>query len=103
MAKTKIACAQIDCKLGDPNANLTKITSLLRAAAERDVELVLFPECALTGYSFDSLAEAIRFAEKINGPSAQAIADICRETGVYTALGFIEADGDKFYSGAMPV
>ena len=103
MAKTNIACAQIDCVLGDPKTNRTKIISSIRAAAERDAKLVLFPECALTGYSFDSLEEAIPFAEPLNGPSAQAIAEVCSETRVYAAIGFIETDGNKFHNAAMLV
>ena len=103
MAKTNIACAQIDCVLGDPKTNRTKIISSIRAAAERDAKLILFPECALTGYSFDSLEEAIPFAEPLNGPSAQAIAEVCYETSVYAAVGFIETDGNKFHNAAMLV
>jgi len=103
MAKTSIACAQIDCLFGQPKTNLDKIISLIRAAAQRDAKLIMFPECALTGYSFDSLEEAMPFAEKIDGPSSQAIAEACRETGVYAVAGFIGGDGEKFYNTAMLV
>jgi predicted amidohydrolase len=103
MAKTNIACAQIDCALGDPKANREKIIASMRAAAERDAKLVMFPECALTGYAFNSLEEAAPFAEAVDGSSSQAIADACRETRIYAVVGFIEADGDKFYNAAMLV
>src|SRR5262249_37604864 len=103
MTKTNIACAQLDCVLGDSNANRNRIIASIRAAAERDVKLVMFPECALTGYAFNSLEEAVPFAEKLNGPSSQAIAEACRETRAYAVVGFIEADGDKFYNAAMMV
>ncbi len=103
MSNTKIACAQIDCALGDPKTNLKKITSTIRSAAERDARLVMFPECALTGYAYGSLAEAIPVAESIDGPSSQAIAEACRDTGVYAVVGFIEAAGDNFYNAAMLV
>ncbi|HKO36142.1 MAG TPA: carbon-nitrogen hydrolase family protein [Pyrinomonadaceae bacterium] len=103
MAKTNIACAQIDCALGEPATNRNKIIASIRAAAAREAQLVIFPECALTGYAFNSLEEAIPFAEKPDGPSSQAIADACRETGTYAIAGFIEADGDKFYNAAMLV
>lgn len=102
MAKTTIACAQIDCVLGEPARNRNKIIESIRAAAER-AQLVIFPECALTGYAFNSLEEAIPFAERPDGPSSQAIAEACRETGCYAIVGFIEADGDKFYNAAMLV
>src|SRR5262245_60329180 len=103
MAKTNIACAQIDCVLGQPQTNLNRIVESIRVAAKRDAKLVAFPECALTGYAFESLEEAAPFAETIEGPSAQAITGVCRETGVYAAVGFIESDGDKFYNAAMLV
>ena len=103
MAKTKIACAQIDCLLGQPRTNLNKIISLIRSAAERDAKLVMFPECALTGYAYNSLAEAVPFAERIDGPSSEAIANACRETGAYAVVGFIETAEDKFYNAAMLV
>jgi len=103
MTKTNIACAQIDCVLGQPATNRTRIIASMRAAAEREAHLVIFPECALTGYAFNSLEEAIPFAEKPDGPSSQAIAEACRETEAYAIVGFIEADGDKFYNGALLV
>ena len=103
MAKTNIACAQIDCALGNPKANREKIVSTIRTAAERAAELVIFPECALTGYAYNSLDEAVPFAESINGPSAEMIAKTCRQTNSYAIVGFIEADGEKFYNAAMLV
>jgi len=89
--------------LGDPRTNLETIVRCLRSAAERDAKIVMFPECALTGYAYNSLAEAIPFAERIDGPSSHVIAEACRETGSYAVVGFIEADGEKFYNAAMLV
>lgn len=103
MTKTNIACAQIDCVLGEPATNRNKIVASIRAAAERDAQLVIFPECALTGYAFNSLEEAIPFAEKLDGPSSTAIAEVCRETKAYAIVGFLEADRDKYYNAAMVV
>jgi len=103
MAKTKIACAQIDCLLGQPRTNLNKIVSLIRSAAERDAKLVMFPECALTGYAYESLEEAIPFAEAVNGPSSNAIAEACRETNAYAIVGFLEADGNNYHNAALLV
>ena len=103
MAKTNIACAQIDCLLGQTAANRDKIIKQTRAAAERDAKLVIFPECALTGYAFASLEEAIPFAEGLDGPSSEALARVCRETGVFLAAGFIESESDRFYNSVMLV
>ena len=104
MAKTTIACVQMDCELGLTGANLRKITGRIREAAEqRSAHLVIFPECALTGYCFGSLEEAAQFAEPLEGPSALAIAAACAETGAHAVVGFIEGDGQKFYNAAMLV
>ena len=103
MTKTNIACAQIDCLLGQPGTNLDKIISLIRSAAGRDAKLVMFPECALTGYAYESLEEAIPFAEAIDGPSANAIAKVCREANAHAIVGFLEADGNNYYNAAMLV
>lgn len=103
MATTKIACAQMDCLLGQPQVNLGRITETIRAAAQQGASLVAFPECALTGYAYQSLTEAMPFAETVDGPAAQALTSVCRETGVYAAAGFIERDGESFYNAVMLV
>ena len=93
----------MDVAIGDVEANRRKIVERLRTAAEGGAELVIFPECALTGYCFDSLEEATPFAEAIEGPSSEAIAKACRETAAYAITGFIEKDGADFYNAAMLV
>jgi predicted amidohydrolase len=59
---------------------------------------VVFPECALTGYGFESRDEALPFAEPLDGPSSQAIADACRRPDVWSVHGFIESDGSKLFN-----
>jgi predicted amidohydrolase len=103
MVKTKIACVQMDVAIGDVEANRRRIVERLRMAAESGAELVIFPECALTGYCFDSLEEAAEFAETIDGRSSEAISEVCRETGAHAVVGFIEKDGPDFYNAAMLV
>jgi len=103
MGKTNIACMQMDVAIGDVDANRSKIVESLRTAAESGAELAIFPECAITGYCFDSLEEAAPFAEPIDGPSSEAIAHACRETGAHVVAGFIEKEGSKFYNAAMLV
>jgi predicted amidohydrolase len=103
MSKTTIACVQMDVAIGDVEANRRGIVERMQAAAESGAELVIFPECALTGYCFDSLEEATPFAETIDGRSSEAISEVCRETGAHAVVGFIEKDGPDFYNAAMLV
>jgi 5-aminopentanamidase len=73
----------------------------IKEAAERSPQIVIFPECALTGYCFESLEEAAQFAEPVDGPSANMIAEACGQTGAHAVVGFIEKDGPGFYNSAM--
>ena len=100
---TNIACVQMDVEMGNVAANLKRIVDRIHQSAERGAQLAIFPECALTGYCFDSLEEAAPFAEPIDGPSSKAIADVCKETGTHAVVGFIEKDGSSFYNAAMLV
>lgn len=103
MSKTRIACAQIDVEIGNVDANRRKIVSHIKAAADRSAQLAIFPECALTGYCFNNLDEAIPFAERLDGLSSEAIAAACRETGLFAVVGFIEKGTSGFFNAAMLV
>ena len=91
----------MDVSIGQVEGNRRRVIERLRNAAESGADLVIFPECALTGYCFDSLEEAAPFAESIDGASASAISAACSETGVHAIVGFIEKDGQKYYNAAM--
>lgn len=101
MSKTKIACVQMNCEIGKVAVNRQKVVEQLQSAAARGAELVIFPECVLTGYCFDSLIEAQQFAEPLDGPSAQTIARACEESGVHAVVGFIESENQRCYNSVM--
>jgi len=103
MASTKIACVQMDVAIGNVEANRRTILERLNEAADQGVRLTTFPECAMTGYCFDSLDEAAQFAEPIDGRSSNAIAEVCHKTDAYAVVGFIEKDGSSFYNAAVLV
>jgi predicted amidohydrolase len=89
----KIAGVQMDCRLGDKAANLAAIRARLAEAARRGARLVIFPECALTGYGFENLAEAEPYAEPLPGPTTVALAEDCRRLNVFAAVGMLEFAG----------
>src|SRR5262249_26420530 len=91
MATWKIAAVQMDCRLGAVAQNLAAIRSKLREAAGQGARLVVFPEGILSGYCFTSKEEAWAHAETIPGPSTLALAQDCRELGVWSAVGMLEA------------
>jgi predicted amidohydrolase len=101
--KVKIAGVQMDPKIGAVKENLAKIMERTRTAAANGANLVVFPECALTGYMFTSRTEAILFAESIPGPSTEKLAALCRELGVYLVAGMLEKERDKCFNAAVLV
>src|SRR5688572_15856005 len=91
MPRWKIAAVQMDCAFAEPARNLEVIRARLREAAENGAQLVIFPECALPGYCYDSKEEAWPHAESIPGPSTQAIAADSARLGVHVVVGLLEA------------
>jgi predicted amidohydrolase len=99
----KIAAVQMDCRLADVSANLAALRAGLHTAADRGARLVVFPECALTGYCFTSRDEAFPHAQPIPGPACQTLAEDCRQRGVYAVFGLLErgSAGELFNTAAL--
>ena len=93
-----VAAVQMDVRLGEKTANLEAIRERSAEAARLGARLVVFPECVLTGYCFESFEEARALAEPAAGPSAAAIAELCREHSVHIVYGYIEEDGGRIYN-----
>jgi predicted amidohydrolase len=61
----------------------------------------VFPECAVTGYVFDSLEEALPVCELVPGPTTKRMVGVCRELNVYVVLGLLESDGHRHFNTAV--
>jgi predicted amidohydrolase len=83
--------------------NLAGCLASVRTAAQDGADLIVFPECALTGYCFSSLDEALTVAEPVPGPSVNAVAALCAELGVYVVLGLLERADDKCFNAVALV
>ncbi|MBI1862287.1 MAG: carbon-nitrogen hydrolase family protein, partial [Deltaproteobacteria bacterium] len=73
----KIAGVQMDVKIGENEANLLTMERHLRRTVAQGAQLTVFPECALSGYCFNSLEEARPVAEQIPGPATERLHAIC--------------------------
>lgn len=92
---------QFDPKLGDLEGNLRRCVVWLEEAAAAGCDLVVFPECALSGYMFGSAEETVRCAEPIPGPSTEALAQACARLGVHCVIGVLERDADLLRNTAV--
>ena len=99
-----VAGVQMDCALGNPSANLAAISRNLARAADRGANLVVFPECVLTGYGFESREALRKVAEPLPGPSTDRLARECERLKAWAVFGLIEAAPDgKLYNACALV
>jgi predicted amidohydrolase len=96
----RAAAVQLAPALGDVAANRARIAC---AIASTRADLVVFPECALSGYGFDSKDAAWPSAETVPGPSTEAWAAACKAAGRRTIVGLLERDGDRLFNAAVLV
>lgn len=101
--KRKLTAVQLDVALMDVERNLQRMAEWTRKAAAEGADLVAFPECAATGYCFDSLEEALPYAEPIPGPATERMIEVARETGAAIVFGLLERDGDSIYNACVLV
>src|SRR5262245_45537340 len=98
MGTIRIAAAQMDVKLADREGNLARMLAKLETAAKEGSSVVVFPECALPGYCFESLDEARPHAETIPGPATKAFTAACKKLSVHAVFGMLEADGERVFN-----
>jgi predicted amidohydrolase len=98
MPTWKIAVVQMDCAFAEKAKNLDAIRGRLQEAVSNGARLVIFPECALPGYCFESKPEAMPHAEPIPGPSTRLLADDCAKLNVWAVVGLLEKDGDRLFN-----
>jgi predicted amidohydrolase len=97
----RIAGIQTDVTFKEVNANLSLLERTVRAEAAIGTELTIFPECFSTGYCFDSLEDALSFAESIPGPTTDRVAALCAELKTGVVFGMIEKSGADIFNTAV--
>jgi len=97
----KIAGVQMDVKFGEIEANLDRIVSFYETARSEKAELVVFPECAVTGYCFHDREEAEHYAQPIPGPITDTLTAACQRLGGTMVVGMIEKNGNQLFNNAV--
>lgn len=98
-----IAVAQVHSG-GTIDENLARIECQARAAAVVGADLILFSECALQGYGYESdLSAAVVAAQAVSLDSApcRRIGDLAQEFRLVIMVGFFEADAGAFYNACL--
>jgi predicted amidohydrolase len=98
-----VAVAQMQPRLGENERNLEAGLARFDEAVAAGAELLVLPECAIPGYMFDGLDEAMPFAEEIPGQTTEALEAACRHLGAHVVCGLLEREGDLLYNAAVLV
>jgi predicted amidohydrolase len=98
----KLCALQIPARFGDPAGQLAAIRAALAAGDPAD--LVLLPECSLTGYVSPTLDFDLRpFAEPLEGPTLAAYRALARDHRTHLAAPLIERAPDGIYNSFVVV
>jgi len=98
----RIAGVQFPPKKLKVEENLSTIVGYIEELAGKNVQLIIFPECSLTGYALDK-SEVKEVAEATPGPSTETIQEACRKHSVYAIIGLVEKEDVRIYNAAVMI
>lgn len=90
---------------GDKEATKAKMIEYIKEAGEKDVDILVFPETVLSGYSYKSpeedsfyqkygVAMQVYTAETIPGETTNELSEYAKQYGMYIIFGMTEKDKD---------
>ena len=85
----------------DIRKNLETIEKAIREAADRQADLVVFPECALTGYPPMDMPSVSQVDFTLAGECCERLQDLCGETKTAAVVGMIAKEGDRIFNRAV--
>jgi N-carbamoylputrescine amidase len=103
-SKLRIACLQMEPRVGEKAENVARGLELIRRAAAGAANLVVLPELCNSGYVFETREEAYALAEEVpEGPTTRAWMDAAATHGLVIVAGITEREGDNLYNAAAIV
>jgi predicted amidohydrolase len=103
----RVAAVQMQSIAGNKDANFATIETLVAQAAAQDVQLIIFPECCITGYWFlrnltpQQLAD---LAEPLaGGRSVRRLVELAQQYNLTIGAGFVERSTSECYHNSYVV
>jgi NAD+ synthase (glutamine-hydrolysing) len=94
----RIGMAQINPTVGDLSGNTKKIVRFISEARSLGVDLLTFPELAITGYPPEDLLLKPHFIEQ----NRESLEEIIRHSAdMAVVVGFVDSDGDIYNAAAV--
>jgi NAD+ synthase (glutamine-hydrolysing) len=94
----RVGIAQINSTVGDLSGNTKKIMESIDQAKSLGVDLLTFPELAITGYPPEDLLLKPQFIKQ-NRESLDKIIE--HSSGIAVVVGFVDSDGDIYNAAAV--
>ena len=91
----KVAAAQLEITLGEPEKNISRARRLLGEAKQQGAEIIVLPELWTTGYDLERAAE---LAVDLASNPDNEIAKLAREFGVYLCGSVLEKSEGKVFN-----
>ncbi len=91
----RIAAAQFEVKLGQPEANIAAARRLVANAKSNGAELVVLPELWSSGYALD---EASRFGSSLHAGVFAEVGSLASEQSVFLCGSLVESSEGKFFN-----
>ena len=98
--KIRLGGLQFAARRGKKERNLETVLTMARRAARQGAQIVMTPECALSG--FMNTPKEREIAESIPGPAIEKLAALASELGIFLLVGMPELKDDQFLN-AMAV
>lgn len=95
-----IACVQTDVTFADIDTNLKNVLNWLEKAGEAGAKLVVFPECMLSGYTYDSREAALEHSISLSDSRLTQLAEAASKHDLHLTLGFLERSGEKLFNAS---
>ncbi len=93
----RIALAQINCTVGDFSGNFKKIRQCIKKAEQNGVDVVCFPELAMTGYPPEDLLLKSGFIED----NIKKLRTLAASVGnIIVMVGFVDREDRNIYNAA---
>lgn len=96
-----VAVAQVGATPGALDQNLEATLKHIASAGRSGHDLVVFPECNLSGYMFDNPQDTRAAAMTRSDPRVDRLVAACRHHDVMATVGILELDGDRVYNSAL--
>lgn len=96
----KVGLTQMDIVWEDKQKNMEKVDKIMQEAAKKSVDLLVFPEMTLTGFTMNT---KLAGEEMLFSKTLQFFKECSKKYQMAMAFGYVEDFGDEYYNKLMIV